>query len=133
MSAEQNKQSIIRLFTEGINKQNSEVVETVIGESYTNHGFPDTKPGVEGFKEVLKNFSSSFPDMQITQDEVIAEGDTVATRGRWKGTHTGNFMGLKPTGKQVEVGFADFWKFKNGKAVENWVQMDIMGLMHQLS
>ena len=132
MSAEQNKQSIKRLFNEGMNQQNFSVVEEVIDDIYVNHGFPDAKPGVEGLKEVIQKFTSSFPDMQITQEEVIAEGEIVATRGKWNGTHTGDFMGMPPTGKQVEVTYADFWKFKNGKAVENWVQMDIVGLMHQL-
>ena len=111
MSAEQNKQSIKRLFNEGMNQQNFAVVEEIIDESYINYGFPDAKPGVEGLKEIIKNFTSSFPDMQITQEEVIAEGEIVATRGKWNGTHTGNFMGMPPTGKQVEVTYADLWEF----------------------
>jgi predicted ester cyclase len=133
MSAEQNKQSVKRLFNDGINKQDLSIAKEVIADNYVNHGFPGSNPGLQGFMEVINGFTSSFSDLRINQEEVIAEGETVATRGRWTGKHSGEFMGMKPTGKSVEVQFADFWKFSNGKAVENWVYMDMMGLMQQLS
>jgi predicted ester cyclase len=77
-------------------------------------------------------FTDAFPDMRITVEEVIGEGEKVATRGTWSGTHKGSFMGVAATGKSVKIGYIDMWRFENGRAVENWVQMDMLGLMQQL-
>ena len=77
-------------------------------------------------------FLTAFPDFHVTLEDVIAEGDKVASRGVWRGTHQGNFMGIPATGKSVAVSYSDIWRFENGKAVENWVQMDMLGLMQQL-
>lgn len=63
---------------------------------------------------------------------VIAEGDRVCSRGVMYGTHRGEFMGIPPTGKKVEVKYTDIWRLDKGKFVENWVQMDMMGMMQQL-
>ena len=132
MTEEENKKLLIRLFSEGINKKNTEVLDEIISPTYVNHGFPDTNPGIAGFREIVENFTSTFPDINIDFDTIIAEGDMVATMGSWKGTHQGNFMGVSATGKEVHVTFMDMWKFKEGKAIENWVFMDIPGLMQQL-
>ena len=132
MSTEENKRLVVRLFSEAMNNKNPEVVDEIISLSYVNHGFPNTNPGIEGFKEIIEQFTKTFPDMHIDQEVVMAENDMVATKGTWKGTHKGDFMGIAATGKEVEVSFMDMWKFKDGKAVENWVQMDMAGLMQQL-
>ena len=132
MSAENNKELVRKIFHEGINKQQHAAIESIIDPGYINHGIPGDARGAEGFSQIVRQFTDSFPDLTITLEEVIGDGDTVATRGTWTGTHKGDFMGMPSTGKQVKVSFMDFWKFRNGKAVENWVQMDIAGLMQQL-
>jgi steroid delta-isomerase-like uncharacterized protein len=132
MSADQNKAIVRKIFEEGINKRNLSVVEEYIGPGYVNHGIPSPKPGPEGFKEIIRQFTDSFPDMEITVEEVISDNETVATRGSWTGTNQGSFMNMPATGKHVKVSYMDFWKIENGKCVENWVQMDIAGLMQQL-
>ena len=132
MSADQNKEIIRKIFQEGMNERNISVAEKYISPEYINYGIPGHQPGFEGFNAIIKQFTDAFPDMVITQDEIIGEGDTVATRGSWTGTNNGSFMGMPPTGKKVTVQFMDFWKLKDGKCIENWVQMDIAGLMQQL-
>ena len=132
MPADQNKEIIRKIFEEGMNNHNLSVVEQYVAPEYINHGIPGHNPGPEGFKEIILGFTNAFPDMIITQDEIIADGNTVATRGSWTGTNKGSFMGMPATGKQVKVSYIDFWKIKDGKCVENWVQMDIAGLMQQL-
>jgi steroid delta-isomerase-like uncharacterized protein len=97
-----------------------------------NHDLPAPAPGPEGFKQVVGMFTESFPDMRIRLLDVIGEGDNVVTRGEWTGTHKGPFMGVPATGKSVTVKYIDIWRIDNGKAVENWVQMDFLGLMQQL-
>ena len=132
MTSEQNKKIIQRLFNEGMNERKFEVFDEIITETFLNHGMPDAKPGSQGFRDIVGQIINAFPDMKVIQQEVIAEGDTVATRGYWTGTHKAEFMGISATGRKVKAGFIDFWKLSNGKCIENWVQMDMPGVMQQL-
>lgn len=132
MSTEQNKALVRRGFEEGINGRNLRVFDEVMAPTYVNHNMPAPAPGAEGFKQVISMFLSAFPDFRVTVEEVIAEGDKVATHGTWGGTHKGDFMGIPATGKSVNLTYTDLWRIENGQAVENWVQMDMLGLMQQL-
>jgi len=121
-----------RGFEEGINQKRLDVFDELIADDYVNYTFPAPAPGREGFKQVMGMFISAIPDMHVTIEEQAAEGDTVASRGTFTGTHRGAFMGIPATGKPVSIGYIDFWKFRDGKGRENWVQMDMLGLMRQL-
>ena len=132
MSTLQNKQLVEQMFSDVMNNRRFDRISDIIAPNYMNHSMPMPQPGPEGMAAILKMFEDGFPDMKITLDTVIAEGETVATRGYWTGTHRGAFMGIPATGKKVNIGFMDFWKFENGKATENWVQMDNMAIMQQL-
>ncbi len=132
MSTEQNKKTVERLFNECITNRNYDLLTQFISPDYVNYTFPAPEKGAAGMQMVIEIFFNAFPDMKITLEEVIGEGDMVATRGYWKGTNNGSFMGMPATGKQVKVGYMDFWKLRDGKCAENWVQMDIAGLMQQL-
>jgi steroid delta-isomerase-like uncharacterized protein len=132
MSTEQNKTMVRRVFEEGINNNDPAVFEQVIGPSYVNHDMPTPAPGREGFKQVIAMFIAAFPDMRVTVEDVLAEGDKVASRGEMTGTHRGAFMGIPPTGKQVRVAYQDVWRVADGKLVENWVRLDMLAMMQQL-
>jgi steroid delta-isomerase-like uncharacterized protein len=132
MSTESNKSAVRRGFEEGMNQRKLEVFEEFVAPEYVNHNMPAPSPGPAGLKAVLQSFLEAFPDMNIRIEQIIGEGDLVATRGHFTGTHRGSFMGMAATGKPVTVGYMDFWRFRDGKAVENWVQMDILGLMQQI-
>jgi predicted ester cyclase len=132
MSTETNKALVRRIFEEGLNQNKPGVFDELIAPNYVNHNFPAPAPGVEGFKQVIGVFLGGFPDMRITIEADLAEGDRVVTRGYFTGAHTGNFQGIPPTGKQVKINYIDIWRVENGKCVENWVQMDQVGLMQQL-
>jgi steroid delta-isomerase-like uncharacterized protein len=121
-----------RIFEEGFNQHNMSMVDELISPDYVNYDMPAPAPGREGFKQVMGAFFSAFPDMKVTIEGVVAEGDTVASRGVVHGTHRGEFQGIPPTGKQLTVKYMDMWRFVDGKAVENWVQMDMLGLLQQL-
>src|SRR5215216_3844008 len=66
----------------------------------------------------------SFPDLSITVEDVMAEGDRVAARVVMRGTHRGEFQGIAPTGKRVEVKAIDMFRISNGKIVEHWGHAD---------
>jgi len=130
--ADQNKAIVRRLFEEAFNKRNAGVINELLAANYVNHDFPAPAPGAEGFRQVNALFLTAFPDMHVTFEEELAEGNMVITRGYFTGTHKGEFQGVPPTGKQIKVKYIDIWRVENGKLVENWVQMDQLGLLQQL-
>jgi predicted ester cyclase len=132
MSTEENKALIRRGFEEGINQRNYDIFDETIASNYVNHSMPAPAPGPEGFKQVINMFIAGFPDLQVELEDVLAEGDKVSTRGVMHGTHTGLFNGIAPTGKTIAITYIDSWRIEGGKAVENWVQLDMMGMMQQL-
>lgn len=132
MAAMDNESLVRRIFTEVISQGKLEVADELIGSTYVNHNFPGVPPGPEGFKQVIGMFRAGFPDMVVVVEDAIGNGDTIATRGRLTGTNTGEFMGMSPTGRSVNFGYIDIWRSEDGKLVENWVQMDRLGMMQQL-
>jgi steroid delta-isomerase-like uncharacterized protein len=132
MSTERNRQVIVGGFDEGINRGNLAYFDDSIAPNYVNHNMPTPGPGPEGLKAVIQMFQIAFPDFHVTVEEALAEGDRVCTRGYFTGTHREEFNGIPATGKSVRVGYTDIWRLEDGKAVENWVQMDMMGMLQQL-
>jgi steroid delta-isomerase-like uncharacterized protein len=79
---------------------------------------------IDTFKETFSEAREGFPDLSITIEDVMAEGDRVAARVVMRGTHRGEFQGITPTGKRVEVRAIDMFRISNGKIVEHWGHAD---------
>lgn len=77
-------------------------------------------------------FYAAFPDGKHTIDETFEVGDRVFHRGSFSGTHTGDFMGMPPTGKEITITEMTFDRFVDGKLVEHRAEADMVGLMQQL-
>ncbi|SRR6266542_6943961 len=133
MSTEQNKALLLRIFEEGVNQNNPSVFDELIAPDCKFYDPPlGMQPSREGFRQILAKFREAFPDMRLTIEDEFADGDTVIQRGYFTGTHTGEYNGIPPTGKKVKMNAIHIWRFANGKAVENWVQIDQLSLMQQL-
>ena len=132
MPTDSYKNIVRRGFEEGMNRQNFSLFEEYLAPDYTNHNLPAPVPGPQGFILVVKGFYSAFPDFQVTLEDIVAEGNLVSTRGYFTGTHLGDFQGIPATGKTFKVNYTDLWRGENGKLVENWVQLDMLGLLQQL-
>jgi predicted ester cyclase len=92
-----------------------------------------TKPSLKAFqKEHQKPFLHAFPDKTAHDQVYVAEGDYVATFGYQEATHDGDWLGIPASGKHVKVRYMDVWRAENGKLVENWVLIDILGFLEQL-
>src|ERR671936_1612701 len=91
-----------RLFEEVWNKGNQAAIGELIATSYVRHD-PATPEltGIEGFKQNFTTLRTAFPDIHFTVEDQVAEGDKVANRLSWRGTHKGDYRGVAPTGKQV--------------------------------
>ena len=133
MSVDQNKALIRRLYEEAFNKGNLEVVDEILSPNYVRHGLaPGATPGPESTKQVFTMMRTAFPDIRITIEPMVGEGDMVAAQLTHHGTHRGEFMGIAPTGKQVTVTAIGIYHFANKKLVEAWIQMDELGMLKQL-
>jgi steroid delta-isomerase-like uncharacterized protein len=83
-------------------------------------------------KQFFTAFTSAFPDFRHDIVDLVAEGDKVAVRFNVTGTHKGDLQGIPPTGKKVSFGAMDFITLMDGKIVEDWLSVDMMGLMQQI-
>ena len=136
MSTEQNKTNFKRLYDEVFNQGNLEVAEELIAPNVIEHqrqpGITPDAAGPELVKQIARFFRSAFPDLYISVNDLVAEGDRVVARVTISGTHQGEMMGIPPTGKRVEIGSIDIIRFEAGKAVEHWGETDVMAMMQQL-
>jgi steroid delta-isomerase-like uncharacterized protein len=89
-------------------------------------------PGLAGLKAWLAMYFAAFPNVRWTLEEQIAEGDKVASRSTWQGTHQGTFLGIPPTGKDVTVAAWTMDRVVDGKIAESRLIMDVLGLLQQL-
>ena len=76
--------------------------------------------------------AEAFPDLRLTVEDVVSDGEKVAARVTFRGTHRGEFQGIPPTGKKVAFSSMEFNRVVGGKVEEHWVELDLLGLMQQL-
>jgi len=130
MSAEDNKAIYRRIVEEGFNKGNMSVLDELVAANHVNH--TDNVHGPEEYKRFISMYRAAFPDLQMTIEFQIAEGDKVVNRWTSHGTHRGDLMGIPPTGKQVAVTGTYIARIVGGKIAEEWGNMDTLGMMQQL-
>ncbi len=133
MSTEENKAIVRRFVDEVQSKGNIDAIDELCSPEFVNHSAPPGVPSnCEGVKQVTAMFRQAFPDSYFTVEDMVAEGDKVATRKTFHGTHLGEFMGMPPTGQQVSIGLIDIVRIVDGKVVEHWSRGDDLGMMQQL-
>jgi steroid delta-isomerase-like uncharacterized protein len=132
--SEQNKTAVRRLFDELWNKGNLPVADELIAPGYIHHdaSTPDVGRGPESEKKRVTLYRNAFPDLRLTIEDTIAEGETVVARWTCRGAHRGDLSGFAPTGKQFAITGVSVMRFAGGKMVEGYVNWDALGLMQQL-
>ena len=132
MSTEDNKTLVHRFFEEFANQGNLALADDLFAPEYAHH-FPDEDiHGPDGMKQLDKELRTAFPDWHISTDNVIAEGDKVVVRYTMHGTHQGEGFDIAPTGKRVVYTGIDIIRIADGKIVEQWTEIDALGLLQQL-
>lgn len=131
MSTEDNKANVRRGY-EALNQRNLAVFDELLTPDIVFHNASTTIQGLEAYKQFLSMYITAFPDLHFTIEDMIAEGDFVVVRQTTRGTHQGNLMGIPPTGKQVSGTGIFITHIVNGKAVEQWINGDDLGLLQQL-
>lgn len=124
--SEENK-AIARRVYELVSTGNFERAEEIVNQDAPDNELLSHDPPaklIETFKETFAEAREGFPDLSITVEDVMAEGDRVAARVTMRGTHRGEFQGIAPTGKRVEVKAIDMFRISDGKIVEHWGHAD---------
>jgi predicted ester cyclase len=134
MEHEANKAIVRRLYEQAFNHTGDlSAIEEFVASDFIDHAAPPgLSPGREGFRQAVLAWRHAFPDITLTVDSIVAEGDTVAIMWTGRGTHRGDLMGIPPTGVAGQVIGASFNRMADGRIVERWGNSDDLGLMQQL-
>ena len=132
MSTESNKEIVLQ-FYQAFDERDIDRVLGLIADDFIAHIAGISEPlNKESFKQFGMEFYFAFLNGKHTFNEIIVSGDRVVTCGKFTATHLGNFQGLPPTKKQIEISIMHIDKVENGKIIEHWGQGDAQGLMQQL-
>ncbi len=123
-----NKDLARRVYEEGLSQGRFEVPYTA---SFVGHGGAGTFRHEEGIAEA-KGWRSAFPDLKVTVDLMVAEGDLVSVRWTARGTNTGDGNGIRATGRRVETSGTTVFRFEDGAIAEEWTAGQALGLLRQL-
>jgi steroid delta-isomerase-like uncharacterized protein len=125
---------IRRYYEELFNQGRIDLVEELLHPEYINHspGFPGLPLGRAGVKVVVVTLRDAFPDLRYTIEDLVVGDDTVAARVRLRGTHRGEFAGIAPTGRSVEVQQMTFERFRDGRIVAHHRLTDELSWMRQI-
>ena len=132
---EENK-ALIRRGIELMEKRDYENFAKLHTPDYISHSTLNQKPQtLDETLEFIREVVATFPDCSTTIEDIIAEGDKVATRELWRGTNKGDIeeLGIKATGKEVTLEIICIFRIKDGKVAESWEIFDMMSFVNQLS
>ncbi len=135
MSAEANAAAAKRVVEEAFNQGNVDVLDEVLSADAVSHdpAEPEDVRGIDAHKQRVLGYRAAMSDMQVTVDDIFAEGDKVAMRWSVTGTNDGELQGMPPTGKRVAFTGLSIDRFDaDGKLVETWDSWDNAGFMQQL-
>src|SRR5262245_19594497 len=129
MSTEANKLLVRRWYDEVLNGPDLAVADEIVAADFAINGQPI---GREGIKQAAAWVRSIFPDLHVTIEDVVAEGDRVVTRFSARATHRGELMGVPPTGKTATLAGVHVDRIADGRIVERWETVDLLGLLQGL-
>ena len=124
---------IRRMFDHAFNQGMLAIVDELVAPNGVTHsvawGMPHNR---EGLKQLIAMFRSAFPDLHCTVEDEISAGDKVAAHWTMRGTHTGLFLGNRPTNRPIVVQGISFARTENGRIAEDWTLIDQMSILQQL-
>ena len=123
---------VYRRVFDAVNRGDEAALGDLLTEDIIDHNpIPGQEPGLAGFKQWMRYVRTAFPDLHVTVEETLSQGDRVAGRVTWRGTHEGPVAGLPGSGKPVQFTAIHIVRFENGKAAEWWGVADLLGALQQ--
>ncbi len=129
MANEYNAGIVRRYIDEVLNQQNIAALDTLLTPSFTNGV---ERRGIAGQAAALRSRFSAFPDATITIDDLVSDGDVVALRGSWTGTHRQEWLGVSASNAKVTWNIMTFFRLENGKIAHLWATEDAAALLRSL-
>jgi steroid delta-isomerase-like uncharacterized protein len=129
MTPDENKALARRFFEEVWNQQKPEVIDEIFAPTVLFNGRPVAR---DTLKQMVAGRRAAFPDIHVTVEDQVAEGDKVSTRRTWQATHQGPYRGVPATGKRVTWSQISIVRFVDGKVVEDWAVADELSILEQL-
>ena len=125
--------SLFQQFVNGMNNKDNSFLDRLVDPNFIDHDpAPGQAQGLQGLKDMMQMFFTAFPDIHITVNRLVADGDTVAGAVTTEGTQDGDFMGIPKSGKKISMSEMHMMRFEDGKMVEHWGIADGMTMMQQL-
>jgi steroid delta-isomerase-like uncharacterized protein len=126
--------ALVQAFVEDVqNKGNIDATGDYIAADLVDHSnLPGLPDGLEGAKAIFSMIRAGFPDHDAVIHDQVAEGDKVVTRKSFTGTHDGEFLGVPPTGRRVTIEVIDIVRVANGRIVEHWNTVNLLGALQQM-
>lgn len=118
-------------YVEMINTHDPDQVDRFVAEDYVNHN-AFVADGREANRRWWTAFFAGLPDVGVTMEDLVVSGDRVVGRFVYRGTHTGDFVGIPASGKLVEMRSIDIWRVRDGMFVEHWDELNLMQVFQQL-
>jgi steroid delta-isomerase-like uncharacterized protein len=129
MPVEDNKQAVRRFYDDVVNGRNLDALDELLTPDGVDHTFGSQNP--EQAKQFFGMIQQAFPDLRVEVHDVIAEGELVAARVTYTGTHQGEFVGIPATGRKTTSG-VDFFRMQDGRQAEHWGGPDMFSFLTQL-
>ena len=125
---------VVRYFREVWEGGDVALLAELLAADFVDHSpFPGVPPTRDGVKMLFGGLRAAFPDLHVTIDEQVAEGEKVVTRKTFRGTHRGEFMGAPPTNRPIAWEVIDILTLRDGRIVEHRLALDRLALREQLS
>ena len=128
--SELNKMIVRRIIEEGFNQGHLEVIDELVAPEYVNHS--DNVHGIEGYKQFITIYRKAFPDLHMTLEAQIAEGELESHRWSAYGTHEGELMGIPASNQEINITGTYCTHIVDGKVTEEWGNFDAMSMMQQI-
>jgi predicted ester cyclase len=132
MSIEESKQLIRRFYTEVVDGGDYSNLDSFVATDYVDHNAAEGGRGPEEVRTHLEAIRTTLPDFTMQIEDIFGEGDYVITRVTGRGTHLGEWMGIKPTGHEVQLKGINIDRIENGRIVEHWGEADTVGMLIQM-
>jgi predicted ester cyclase len=127
-----NNEDVYRRVFDAVNRGDEAALDDLLTPGVLDHNpIPGQAPGIPGFKQWLRYVRVAFPDVYVTVEDTLAQGDRVAGRVTWRGTHEGTLGGVAGSGRQVEFTAIHIVRFENGRAAEWWGVADLLSALLQ--
>jgi steroid delta-isomerase-like uncharacterized protein len=127
-----NESVVRRLLEEVFNRGSTDLLTELIAVDHVGHDPFGDHYGPEGLRIAVVEYRAAFPDLRVTVEDLVTEGDKVVHRFTLWGTHAGPFMGIPPTGRVVTAAGIAIDRLADGKVAESWVSLDALNLLRQL-